>query len=299
MGPEPLTELPCDDNAMATKLEVPADERRGQGRHDGEPSCGGHFGPWKDLNCPAPPPSTVPLGLTPATARRLRRLHDIEAAPLARATALLGRFDPRSVAVARLRVSADAVQFGAFLSDLLGLQAGPTYKNGDQAAVLAPGQGVVSPVYGTTTPADFSPVVGVTWGAPSQGTTITLRASTTNPSADQKVFFTATASNLPAGYFRYLCTTGGQVETVAGNKSNYRASPTQSSSTSGWAAGNGTSNAFYAFDSPGGQWGTLASGGGCFTAPYNWPPAPGADAWYVPAVSNEVSVAWPGKKQIR
>jgi hypothetical protein len=108
VSPEPLAELPCDGNGMATKLEAPAGGRRGRGRHDDEPSCGGHLGPCEDLNSPAPFPSTGPPRLTLATARRLRRLHDIEAAALATATVLLGRFDPRSVAVARPRVSAGA-----------------------------------------------------------------------------------------------------------------------------------------------------------------------------------------------
>ena len=48
--------------------------------------------------------------MTPATARRLRRLHDIEAAALATTTVLLGRFDPRRAAAARPRVSADATR---------------------------------------------------------------------------------------------------------------------------------------------------------------------------------------------
>ena len=83
---------------------------RPRGRHgqDGEAaSCGEHLGPCEDLNQPAPlPPIALPR-MAPDTARRLRRLHDIEAAALATATVLLGRFDPRSAAAARPRVSAD------------------------------------------------------------------------------------------------------------------------------------------------------------------------------------------------
>lgn len=44
-------------------------------------------------------------GLTMATARRLRRLHDIEAAALATASVLLGRLDPEVLAAARVRVA--------------------------------------------------------------------------------------------------------------------------------------------------------------------------------------------------
>jgi hypothetical protein len=46
-------------------------------------------------------------GLTMATARRLRRLYDIEAAALATASVLLGRPDPEVLAAARIRVAAD------------------------------------------------------------------------------------------------------------------------------------------------------------------------------------------------
>jgi hypothetical protein len=109
VSPEPLGELPCDDPEVVVAPEVLACEPRGRGGYDGEASCGGgHSGRCEDLNRPAPLPSTGPPRLTLATARRLRRLHDIEAAALATATVLLGRFDPRSVAVARPRVSADA-----------------------------------------------------------------------------------------------------------------------------------------------------------------------------------------------
>jgi hypothetical protein len=108
VSPEPFGELTGDDRAVV-ETEVPMVASRVRGRHDGGPRCGDeHTDPCEDLNCPAPLPSTVPPGLTPATARRLWRLHDIEAAALATATVLLGRFDPRSVAVARQRVSPDA-----------------------------------------------------------------------------------------------------------------------------------------------------------------------------------------------
>ena len=108
VSPEPLGELTCDDPAVVG-AEVQTVASPAQGPHDGGPRCGGeHTGPCEDLNCPAPLPSTGPPRLTPATARRLRRLHDIEAAALATATVLLGRFDPRSAAAARPRVSADA-----------------------------------------------------------------------------------------------------------------------------------------------------------------------------------------------
>jgi hypothetical protein len=207
----------------------------------------------------------------------------------------------------------ETVQFAAFLSSLDGLQAGQTFLSGQQTAVASPGPGVVSPLFGTTTPADFSPLLAVTWGDPSS-TTITLSASPAQSTdctssgaggltckPDQKVFFTATATNMPPGDYLYLCdktSPGGAPKTSSG--SNYLAAPTQSSVISGWASGNGTSAAFYAFDSPEPppyQWGTLAGGGGCFTAPYNWPPPPGAGDWYVPTVSNEISVAWLGGRK--
>jgi len=65
----------------------------------------------EDLNGPPPmipTPTGVTAGLTMATARRLRRLYDIEAAALATAMVLLGRPDPEVLAAARVHVSADA-----------------------------------------------------------------------------------------------------------------------------------------------------------------------------------------------
>lgn len=67
-----------------------------------------HPGPCEDLNCPAPAPVPGPARMTEATARRLRRLHDIEAAALATATVTLGRCAPQAVAAARPAVSVDA-----------------------------------------------------------------------------------------------------------------------------------------------------------------------------------------------
>jgi hypothetical protein len=190
----------------------------------------------------------------------------------------------------------ETVQFGAFLSTLDGLQAGPTIRSGQQDAVPSPGPGVVSPTFGTTTPADFSPVVDATWGAPSQGTTITLQASTTKPQhAGDKVVFTATATGMPAGDYLYVCAVPGGSGSLATEKTgNFLAGPTQSPVASGWASGAGTSADFIAFDSPNPGWGW------CPSAPYNWPPAPGTGTWYIPTVSNVVSVSWPaGPKHVQ
>ena len=109
VSPEPLDELICDGPGVVVEAEVQTVASRGRGRHDGGPRCDReHTGSCEDLNCPAPLPPTGPPRMALATARRLRRLYDIEAAALATATVLLGRFDPRSVAVARPRVSPDA-----------------------------------------------------------------------------------------------------------------------------------------------------------------------------------------------
>jgi hypothetical protein len=65
----------------------------------------------EDLNGPAPVMATragAPAGLTVATARRLRRLYDPEAAALAAVTVLLGRPAPEVVAAARVQVAGDA-----------------------------------------------------------------------------------------------------------------------------------------------------------------------------------------------
>jgi hypothetical protein len=113
VSPEPLAELPSDDAGVAVEAEVPAQPTaagdRGQDGQDGGPGCcGEHPGRCEDLNQLAPAPSTGPPRLTRATASRLRRLHDIEAAALATAAVLLGRFDPHDLAVARPSVSAGA-----------------------------------------------------------------------------------------------------------------------------------------------------------------------------------------------
>jgi hypothetical protein len=109
VSPEPLGELTCDDPGAVVEAEVLTAAPHGRGGHDGEVGCRAeHLGPCEDLNQPAPLPSTAPPRLTQATARRLRRLHDIEAAALAAATVLLGWFDPRDLAAARPQVSANA-----------------------------------------------------------------------------------------------------------------------------------------------------------------------------------------------
>ena len=202
-------------------------------------------------------------------------------------------------AAATVSGTGETVQFGAFLSTLDGLQAGPTIRNGLQNVVAAPGPGIVSPMFGTTTSADFSPVVSVTWGAPGSGTTITLRASTTKPQhAGDKVTFTATAVGMPAGDYLYVCAIPGgsgslTTEEPASVGPNYLVKPTQLPVASGWASGAGTSADFIAFDSPNPGWGW------CPSAPYNWPPAPGSGTWYIPNVSNIISVSWPaGPKRI-
>jgi hypothetical protein len=64
----------------------------------------------EDLNCPVPdaaPWESETARLTVATARRLRRLYDIEAAALATAAVLLGRPAPDVLATARVSVAID------------------------------------------------------------------------------------------------------------------------------------------------------------------------------------------------
>jgi len=190
----------------------------------------------------------------------------------------------------------ETVQFGAFLSNMGGLQFGPSFRDGQQDVVLSPGPGAVSPTFGTTTSADFSPVVEVAWGAPSQGTTITLQASTTKPQhAGDTVVFTATATGMPAGDYLYVCAIpGGSGSFTTEKTGNFLAGPTQLPVASGWASGAGTSADFVAFDSPNPGWGW------CPSAPYNWPPAPGTETWYIPTVSNIISVSWPaGPKKVQ
>lgn len=186
--------------------------------------------------------------------------------------------------------TSQSVQFDAFLSTLDGLQAGPTYADGKQTAVVAPGPGEVSPSFGTTTPADFSPVVAVTWGSIPTGTVISLRASSVPSAPDQKITFTATATGLPAGSYLYVCGVPGGSGTFSPSGLGV-ISKAQSPVVTGQASGNGGSADFIAFSSPYSGWGW------CPTAPYNWPPAPGTGIYYIPAVSNIVSVAWPGGKK--
>ena len=186
----------------------------------------------------------------------------------------------------------ETVQFGAFLSTIYGLQAGQTYKNGDQTMVPAPAPGVVVPaVFGTTTPADFSPVISVTWGAPSVGSTITLTASNLHPSAaGDKVTFTAVASGMPSGDYLYVCAIpGGSGSLKVKGPGPMLAGPSQSTTISGWASGDGTSADFIAFESPFGEWSN------CWSSPY----FPGDSLYSVPIVSNIVPVNWPaGPKKI-
>jgi hypothetical protein len=106
VSPEPLGQVPAEVRALG---EPTVAELGGQGGDAGETGCANeHFGLCEDLNQSAPVPDVAPPRLTPSTARRLRRLYDIEAAALGTATVLLGRFDPKDVAAARPRVSAGA-----------------------------------------------------------------------------------------------------------------------------------------------------------------------------------------------
>lgn len=112
VSPEPLGQLACDDPLVVSEPEVLAEPVLGAPRspssQDGELRCGAeHPGRCEDLNRPSPVPSKGPPRIAPATARRLRRLHDIEAAALATVTVLLGRPEPYLVAAARPRVGAD------------------------------------------------------------------------------------------------------------------------------------------------------------------------------------------------
>jgi hypothetical protein len=186
----------------------------------------------------------------------------------------------------------EAVNFGAFLSTLDGLQAGPTFKNGAQTTTLAPfGDVGADPTFGTTA-ADFSPVVPVSWGSgASSSGTIRLQASATTAKAGQQVTFTATASNLPAGYTLYVCGlpggSGPLTTEDSGSGQDFVAKSAQPVA-SGWASGDGANADFIAFSSPDPNWGWCS---GVFPGPY---------PYYVPPpVSNVVSVTWSGKKQVR
>jgi hypothetical protein len=65
-------------------------------------------------------PENTPAGLTQATAGRLRRLYDIEAAALATAAVLLGRPAPDVLATARVSVARDLRAMATHHVDALG-----------------------------------------------------------------------------------------------------------------------------------------------------------------------------------
>lgn len=72
-------------------------------------ACDGrHPGRCEDLNEASPPAPAGPARLTPASARRLRRLYDVEAAALAAASLALASPTPAEFAALRPRVSSDA-----------------------------------------------------------------------------------------------------------------------------------------------------------------------------------------------
>jgi hypothetical protein len=109
---------PGGDAGVADQPATAAVGGRGRGR-DGGPrapgrgrsECGRRSSgglECEDLNCPVPdaaPWESETARLTVATARRLRRLYDIEAAALATAAVLLGRPAPDVLATARVSVA--------------------------------------------------------------------------------------------------------------------------------------------------------------------------------------------------
>ena len=112
VSPEPLDELTAGPGVLGEVEVVVEPEKAGPADHGDIDSELGradqHPGPCEDLNAPAPFPSRGRPQLTAGTARRLRRLHDMEAAALATATLLLGRPEPHEVASARPWVALDA-----------------------------------------------------------------------------------------------------------------------------------------------------------------------------------------------
>jgi hypothetical protein len=103
ISPRPLPEVAADAGAAVTRVSADGAVPGANSDHLVGCEC-------EDLNRLVPDAAAREIeaaGLTAATAGRLRRLYDIEAAALATATVLLGRPTPDVLATARVSVASD------------------------------------------------------------------------------------------------------------------------------------------------------------------------------------------------